>query len=244
MTVADFDDDLIDRDDPGVLIDGETGRLSYRGVPFTGYVEVGSAGGPCEFWSYVDGDRDGTWTGWYANGVERYDGMFTANRPHGVWEERYPSGRLRRVDRYDFDDGLESSVVYDEDGQIIEIWDELTRKGVPRDAVDVSDPLLSIDSGCGRADYDGVPFSGSVIERIGASGPIVGLETYVDGRRDGPIRSWYFTGGIRSSGAYSAGRAVGLWVEYAQDGKLVSESVLSPGGGIVSRRMGDGREPR
>ncbi|MFD3705575.1 toxin-antitoxin system YwqK family antitoxin [Nocardia sp. NPDC058658] len=214
--MSEFDEYFITPDDPGVVIDEATGRLSYRGEPFSGYVEVGAEGEPREFWSYSDGDRDGYWGGWYSDGAKRYEGGFHHNRPVGVWQEWYPSGRLRRVDRYDLDEEKESSVVYDEQGRVIEIWDELTRKGIPRDAIDFHDPLLSIDWAA-VAEYEGAPFTGAVIERIGTSGPIVSLETYVDGRRDGPTRTWYWDGSLRSTGQFSKGRAVGTWSDYDSD---------------------------
>ncbi|MFD4443152.1 toxin-antitoxin system YwqK family antitoxin [Nocardia sp. NPDC058519] len=238
MAVSEFADDFIDRDDPGVAIDRATGRLSYRGVPFSGYVEVGVDGGPREFWSYSDGDRDGLWSGTYFDGAKRYEGLFHNNLPLGKWEEWYRSGRLRRVDVYDRDDGLESSVVYDEQGRVIEIWDELTRKGIPRDAIDSGDPLLSIDW-AGVAEYEGAPLTGAVIERIGSTGPVVSVETFVGGRRDGPSRAWHGDGSVRSIGQFSKGRAVGTWLAYDGNGTLVGETVFSPGGGIASKRAWD-----
>ncbi len=235
-----FDDDTIYGDDPEVVVEAATGRLFYRGEPYTGLVVQRHPDGRwLELWSYDGGDRDGGWWGWYPDGTDRYSGDFYRNVPIGVWEEWYPSGRLRRIAKYDRENGLVSSVVYDEDGRTVEIWDELTVKGISREAVEKGDPELVIDPETGCAVYRGEPFTGELIERMWEGGPVAEATAYVDGELDGPIRDWYMDGSLRFSGEYTRGRETGTWRDYAPDGTLRRESVQVADGRLVSVRTWD-----
>ncbi|WP_054815819.1 hypothetical protein [Nocardia arizonensis] len=86
-------DDFIEVDDPDVVIDNSTGRLSYRGQPFSGSVATtGPNGALLELWYFEDGSREGGWSGWYTDGAKRYSGIFFHNRPVDEWQEWFPDG--------------------------------------------------------------------------------------------------------------------------------------------------------
>ncbi|MET7768687.1 hypothetical protein [Nocardia sp. NPDC005366] len=235
-------DDLIDRNDPGIVIDARTGRLSYRGEPYTGAVEqVRPDGTWIEYWSYDNGDRDGDWSGWYADGTQRYNGQFYRNRAVGTWQEWYPDGRLRRVDVYDIDGRPVSSSVWDSSGELIEFADERTDKGIGQEAVDASDPAVRVDPVTDRTTYDGAPFTGQLIRRPAPSAPITEVTTYSEGRPHGRSRGWYISGSDSFDGEYADGRETGTWREWFPDGRPKSETVLSVNGALRSRKVWDER---
>ncbi|WP_316573543.1 toxin-antitoxin system YwqK family antitoxin [Nocardia canadensis] len=233
-------DDPIEWNDPDVEIDAATGRLSYRGEPYTGAVTHTRPDGTWrEYWSYDHGERDGDWSGWYPDGTMRYNGEFYRNRPVGTWQEWYPGGARRLEDVYDIEGVLQTHSVWDEAGALIEFADERTRKGIAADAVSSDDPELRWDETENRMYYGGVPFTGQEFRRPAPSAPITDLATYADGYRDGPTRGWYLDGTPRYTSEYADRHEVGHWVEWFPTGDRKEETVFDDDGALLTRTRWD-----
>ncbi|MFD8100678.1 toxin-antitoxin system YwqK family antitoxin [Nocardia fluminea] len=233
-------DDPIELSDPDVVIDAATGRLSYRGEPYTGAVTQTRPDGTWrEYWSYDDGDREGDWTGWYPDGTMRYNGEFYRNRPVGTWQEWYPDGARRLEDVYDIEGTLLTHSVWNQAGELIEFEDERTRKGISADALPADDPAFRWDDEEGRMYYGDEPFTGQQFRRPAPSSPITDLAAYTDGYPDGPTRGWYLDGTPRYTGDYADRHEVGRWSTWFPTGNPQEETVFAPDGALLTRTVWD-----
>ncbi|MFF5189744.1 toxin-antitoxin system YwqK family antitoxin [Streptomyces sp. NPDC000345] len=115
-------------------------------------------------------------------------------------------------------------------------------------SIDLDDP--EVDAYAQRLLYRGElftgeveePFTGEVEEWLG--GARVSLESYVDGRPDGPCREWYPDGRLRSEMTVRRGRAVGVSREWHPSGLPASERVFSEDGGELLARREWGEDGR
>ncbi|MEU3025354.1 hypothetical protein ABZ644_21950 [Nocardiopsis alba] len=88
----------------------------------------------------------------------------------------------------------------------------------------------------GAALLDGEPFTGEAIEKSGDV--VVGLTTFVGGREDGPKKTWYENGQIRTEGRASRVRgATGVWSEWSESGQLVERKEFDEKGNMISWRQ-------
>ncbi|MFD3705021.1 hypothetical protein ACFWUP_17945 [Nocardia sp. NPDC058658] len=233
-------DDPIELSDPDVVIDAVTGRLSYRGEPYSGAVIQSRPDGSWrEYWSYDDGDREGDWTGWYPDGTMRYNGEFYRNRPVGTWQEWYPDGARRLEDVYDIEGTLLTHSVWNPAGEVIEFEDERTRKGITADAVPADDPELRWDDEQARMYYGAEPFTGQEFRRPAPSSPITELASYTDGYPDGPSRGWFLDGTPRYIRDYADRHPVGRWCEWFPTGIRKQETVFAADGALLTRTEWD-----
>lgn len=233
-------DDPIEANDPEAVVDATTGRLTYRGEPYSGAVTWSRADGTWrEYWSYDDGDRDGDWTGWYPDGTMRYNGQFYRNRPVGTWQEWYPDGVRRLEDVYDIEGALLTHTVWDEAGEVLEHEDERTRKGIAADAVAADDPALRWDDDEERIYHGAEPFTGQVYRRPTPSSGITELTTYADGYLDGPTRGWFLDGTPRYTADYADRHEVGRWCEWFPTGARKAETVFASDGALLTHTRWD-----
>ncbi|MGS2808675.1 toxin-antitoxin system YwqK family antitoxin [Nocardia sp. MW-W600-9] len=231
-------DDFIESDDPELAIDAETHRATYRGEPLTGLVsKTLPDGSMVELHGYDDGDRSGMWTGWYPDGGERYEGLFSRNHPIDEWREWHPDGTKAVEDIYDSDGRRLSHIRWDESGQQVERVDERTIKGIDADAIEQSAPEVTVDPASSTLRYAGRPYSGQVVTRLDAEderSPITRVTRYLDGLPHGPEISWYPDGTTRSTGQFAEGRAVGTWLDRRPDGTPERRVEFSDAGKVVS----------
>ncbi len=95
-----------------------------------------------------------------------------------------------------------------------------------------------------RVTYDGVPFTGEVVE--GALDDPTSLETYRDGWLNGPWRLWYLDGSPKAQGEFVHGGLVGEVLAWHANGRLESRRLFTE----TSREVAgyawdeDGRETR
>lgn len=102
---------------------------------------------------------------------------------------------------------------------------------IPFDEVDPTDSLEYV--------VDGQPYTGEVIE-TGPDGEMRELITVVDGLPQGPSRSWYADGTLKSEEMAFRGRPVGTAREWHPNGALASESRFDSNGMRLDMRVWDG----
>ncbi|MFD4354889.1 toxin-antitoxin system YwqK family antitoxin [Nocardia sp. NPDC058518] len=224
-------------DDPQLVIDPQTGRATYQGLPLSGIVVERAADGDISaMHSYKDGDRSGTWQGWYPGGGERYSGAYFRNRHIGTWREWFPDGSPAVEDDYTFAGEQRSHKRWDETGMLVEHVNDRTAKGIDPDAIDLNGPDVEVDQFTNAVVVEGVPYSGQAITRSvpdDDEAPIVRVNTYLDGRPEGHGRTWYTDGTPKSAGMFSAGHPVGTWQNWLPDGTPSEPLEYSDAGKLI-----------
>ncbi|GGK57575.1 toxin-antitoxin system YwqK family antitoxin [Nocardia camponoti] len=230
--------DRADANDPKLTID-EHQHARYDGEPFTGVVtEFDDAGVIVAMRGYREGAPSGVWQGWYSGGALRFSGSYFDGRRVDEWEEWFPDGRPSLLEKYTVEGELLDRTRWDATGAVVERVNDRTAKDIDPDAPDLAE--LDFDERARKYLRDGVGFAGEAISRasdVDDESPIVRVVTYVDGHANGPTRTWYSDGVLRSSGTYANGHPVGTWphwhpdgtkhytVEYAADGTVLSKTV-------------------
>ena len=89
-----------------------------------------------------------------------------------------------------------------------------------------------------RVLYQGVPFTGEVVE-TDEDGVVIGLNTYLDGRENGPQRAWYDDGTPRSEYQATAGVPTGESHRWHWNGKLARRQQYDEFGVVRLREVWD-----
>ncbi|MEO3786145.1 hypothetical protein ABGB12_22680 [Actinocorallia sp. B10E7] len=230
--------DFVEMDDPDLVIDEATQRAFYRGEPFTGLLaKMLPDGTLLELNGYHEGDRAGTWDGWYPDGRDRYHMGFFRNHPTDEWLEWHPDGSPAVEDFYDYTGNRLSHKRWDESGLLIEHVDAFTIKGIDADAINRDGSDVEVDRYTGRLHYKGLPYTGQVFVRADDDehSPILRSATYLHGLAHGPEKSWYRDGTIKTEGRFRDGKAVGTWRRWRRDGTLQERVHFSDDGKFLFR---------
>jgi antitoxin component YwqK of YwqJK toxin-antitoxin module len=89
-----------------------------------------------------------------------------------------------------------------------------------------------------RVLYQGVPFTGEVVE-TDDEGTVIGLNTYRDGREDGPQREWFNDGMLRSEYHAAGGLPTGESREWHTNGQLARRQEFDQYGVLRLREVWD-----
>lgn len=192
----------------------------------------------------ANGQKQGTWTKTYSNGVPRYEGQFKNNQPVGEFKYYYETGNLKAVTVFSTDGIVARTKTFHENKQPMAEGKYIKQK---RDSVwlfysDVDGKLISSETykkgllhGTTKTLY---PETGNVAESIEykngikdgsykkyfPDGALMTEGTYVNDLLDGKFILYHPNGEVQVKGKYKNGRQIGNWNYFDEDGNPVSEN--------------------
>ena len=197
----------------------------------------------------ASGMKQGEWVKMWNNGVVKYKGVFKNDKPVGVFNYYYPSGKLKSVMTFSEDGSRAHNISYHENGKKMAEGDFVNQKkvGVWKYFSDVDEKLVTEENykngvldGKSTTYYidEGKPFE--VIEyrkgiKNGAwvkyfmDDQIMTRAFYVNGKLDGDFVNYDPNGTLIVKGQYSDGEMEGTWLYYDEKGKLYRKEVYNKG---------------
>ena len=199
----------------------------------------------------VDGNgmKQGKWVKMWNNGVVKYNGVFKDDKPTGVFNYYYPSGKLKSVMTFTEDGSKAHNISYHENGKKMAEGNFVNQKkvGVWKYFSDVDEKLVSEENfknglleGKSITYYidQGKPFE--VVEyqkgvkngewiKYFMDGQIMTKALYVNGKLNGDFVNYDPDGTLIVKGQYSDGEMDGSWFFYDENGKLYREEMYNNG---------------
>jgi antitoxin component YwqK of YwqJK toxin-antitoxin module len=183
--------------------------------------------------SFVDGQRDGTWTQWLESGAIAEQAQYERGQMHGVaarWHAR--TGALATLGSYEhglmhgtFQQWSESgallgSFVMERGNGVFTVWHDDGGKALEGAYVDGKkdgDWQQWAASGALLGTY--TMHHGTGVERTWLARRLLGAEmTYEDGALHGPVRGWHLDGTQAMTGQHVRGQRDGTWIYFDAQG--------------------------
>lgn len=90
--------------------------------------------------------------------------------------------------------------------------------------------------------HEGAPFTGEVVD-TSSDGTVISVNTYVDGLEEGPQREWYNDGSRRAEYQARRGQAIGVALEWYDNGKLAKRQQFDESSELVDQEEWDEDDP-
>ena len=197
----------------------------------------------------ASGMKQGQWLKMWNNGVVKYKGFFKNDKPTGVFNYYYPSGKLKSVMTFSEDGSKAHNIAYHENGKKMAEGNFVNQKkmGVWKYFSDVDEKLVSEENyknglreGKSTTYYidKGKPFE--VTEYVKGikngewvkyfmDGQIMTRTFNVNGKLNGDFVNYDPNGTLIVKGQYSDGEMDGTWLYYDEKGKFYRKEVYSKG---------------
>ncbi len=197
----------------------------------------------------AQGLKQGQWVKMWNNGVVKYKGRFTDNKPVGEFKYFYPSGKLKSVMTFSESGTKAHNISYHENGKKMAEGNFIDRKkvGIWQYFSDVDEKLVSEEhykngllDGKSTTYYinKGKPFEVVAYEKgikngewvkYFMDGKIMTRTFYVDGKLQGTFVNYDPNGTLIVKGQYNNGEMDGTWLYYDEKGKLYRKEVYKTG---------------
>ena len=138
-----------------------------------------------------EGFKEGYWKKTDSAGNKAYEGKFRNGLPSGTFKYYYPDGKLKAVSVFSADGKQSKTTTFFVSGKKM-------AEGIYRD--EKRDSIWQFYS-----DYDGA---------------VLSEESYKNGRKDGPAKTFYAGKGVAEVISWKDGIREGPWIQYYLDGKV------------------------
>ncbi len=210
-----------------------------------------------------NGQKDGDWVMFYANGKKLSEGKFKNGKKIGFWKYYYENGNLETEGEYNLNgkqDGLWKEYfvsgnlseeinyfegLYDGPFKAYNDSGEVIIQGKYKEDYEDSIWVYTVGDHYEFGSYkDGLKngeWRSYYIKEDDLKKQIVFKGTFSNGIPIGEHLFWYPTGGLRLLGDYRSGRRSGTWTEYSPGGKIIMITEYSDG--LVKRLNGYSIDP-
>ena len=211
---------------------------------------------------YKDDHQFGPWTYYYETGVVEWSGAFDAKGHRtGEWSFHYPDETLRARGVYldDFEDGsweffaadgsLERAGDFD-GGKLSGPWQYFYAGGKPKAAglchrgQRIGSWQVWNDAGVATTQEFGQKAGLEIVRETWPNGSPRRLGVLQDKLAVGRWTSWHDTGKVRFACGFTEGRAKGVFVAHAADGRLIARGALAGGRFLDGASASEGGQTR
>lgn len=192
--------------------------------------------------------KQGIWKKKYPNGVVRYRGLFTDDKPVGEFRYYTEEGRLKSIVAH-AGDGIHSTITIFDDQRKIQgtgfyagqkkdsLWVLFDGKGnrVAEERYQNGNPqgvwitFYPSDSVPAQVQHWREGRREGALREYFPSGKLKHEQFYVNDRAEGVVKSWYPDGTLILEGVYTGGEMDGEWKYYTKEGKLKRRVVFDAG---------------
>ena len=169
--------------------------------------------------SYINGNRDSTWTSWYANGNKKEELNYTLGKLNGSQIHWYENGNKKDEGNYVngkqegswvwyYETGINKEQTYFLDGQQDGLWIEWHNDGAKKKERKFIN---------GERDSIWTSWYPNGNKKL--------QSTYSKGKLNGPFTSWYENGIVKEqTGEYINNKLHNKWIYWADDGRKTEET--------------------
>lgn len=192
--------------------------------------------------------KQGVWKKKYPNGVVRYRGSFTDDKPVGAFRYYSEEGKLKSVVSHAGDGVFSSIRMYDDQGRVqaqgfysgqkkdsLWVMYDNTGRRVAEERYQNGNPhgtwvtFYPADSVPAQIQHWKEGRREGALREYFPTGRMKHEQFYANDQAEGVVKSWYPDGVLILEGVYRAGEKDGEWKHYTKEGKLKKRVVFDAG---------------